>query len=71
MYHAFGLAPRPDLSIPRYVLLDRNGFVRRIYDGTDPLGMVVGQVARTVAAEAKRAPSSHASSKGDQQVFDQ
>jgi thiol-disulfide isomerase/thioredoxin len=53
MFHDFGLAPRPDLSIPRYVLVDGNGFVRRVYDGTDPLGLVVGQVARIVDAAPK------------------
>lgn len=63
MFHNFGLAPRPDLSIPRYVLLDGNGFVRRVYDGTDPLGLVVGQVARIVEAvpkipQAQATPSS-------------
>jgi len=53
MFHDFGLAPRPDLSIPRYVLVDGNGFVRRVYDGTDPLGLVVGQIARIVDAVSK------------------
>lgn len=53
MFHNFGLAPRPDLSIPRYVLIDGNGFVRRVYDGTDPLGFVVGQTARIVDGASK------------------
>ncbi len=50
MYHNFGFAPRPYLSLPRYVLLDRSGFVRRVYTGTDRLGLVVGQIVRTVTA---------------------
>jgi tetratricopeptide (TPR) repeat protein len=49
LYHDFGLAPRPDLSIPRYVLIGKDGFVRRVYDGLDPLGLVAGQIARIVA----------------------
>ncbi len=53
MYHSFGLAPRPYLSLPRYVLLDRNGIVRRVYNGTDRLGLVVGQIVRTVTAVPK------------------
>ncbi|MGA9039814.1 MAG: redoxin domain-containing protein [Terriglobales bacterium] len=48
-YHNFGLTPRPDLSIPRYVLIDREGYVRRVYDGIDQIGLVVGQIARIVA----------------------
>jgi tetratricopeptide (TPR) repeat protein len=53
MYHAFGLAPRSDLSLPRYVLLDGNGFVHRVYNGLDRLGLVVGQIVRTVTAVPK------------------
>jgi thiol-disulfide isomerase/thioredoxin len=48
LYHAFGLAPRSNLSIPRYVLVDGDGFVRQVYSGTDQLGLLVGQVVRTV-----------------------
>ena len=65
MYHNFGLAPRPYLSLPRYVLLDSNGFVRRVYSGTDRLGLVVGQIVRTVTAvpkapqEPANVPSNH------------
>jgi tetratricopeptide (TPR) repeat protein len=51
MYHKFGLAPPTDLSVPRYVLIDRSGFVRRVYSGTDWLDLMVGQVVRTVTAE--------------------
>ena len=48
LYHAFGLAPRSKLSLPRYVLVDGDGFVRQVYSGTDQLGLLVGQVVRTV-----------------------
>lgn len=73
IYHNFGLPPRPDLSIPRYVLLDGSGFVRRVYNGTDRLGLVVGQIARTAAAvpkspqEPPRQPSSPAPQSADRQ----
>ena len=48
LYYAFGLAPQSKLSLPRYVLVDGDGFVRQVYSGTDQLGLLVGQVARTV-----------------------
>ena len=48
LYHTFGLAPRVDPSIPRYVLVDGDGLVRKVYSGTDQLGLMVGQVVRTV-----------------------
>ena len=48
LYHAFGLAPQSKLSLPRYVLVDGDGFVRQVYSGTDQLGLLVGQVVRTV-----------------------
>lgn len=48
LYHAFGLAPGSELSLPRYVLVDEDGFVRQIYNGTDQLGLLVGQVVRTI-----------------------
>lgn len=51
LYHAFGLAASSDLSLPRYVLIDPDGFVRHVYSGTDQLGLVVGQVVRTVQGE--------------------
>ena len=50
LYHAFGLAPQSRLSLPRYVLVDGDGFVRQVYSGTDQLGLLVGQVVRTVRA---------------------
>jgi len=55
-YFSFGLAPRPDLSLPRYVFLDRNGSVLRVYSGTDPLALVAGQIVRTVGAASAEAP---------------
>jgi len=51
LYHAFGLTPGSELSLPRYVLVDGDGFVRQVYRGTDQLGLVVGQVVRTVRSE--------------------
>jgi len=50
LYYKFGLAPRPDINIPRYVLIDGNGFVRRVYRGAENIGLVIGQIAKTVAA---------------------
>jgi tetratricopeptide (TPR) repeat protein len=55
IYQSFHLAPPADLSLPRYVLLDRNGAVLRVYDGLDRLGLMVGQIVRTVTA-APRTP---------------
>lgn len=55
LYHVLGLAPASKLSLPRYVLLDENGFVRQVYTGTDQLGLLVGQVVRTVR-NASRPP---------------
>jgi len=48
LYHAFGLAPQSKLSLPRYVLIDGEGFIRQIYSGTDQVGLVAGQVVRMV-----------------------
>jgi tetratricopeptide (TPR) repeat protein len=53
IYQSFHLALPADLSLPRYVLLDRNGAVLRVYDGLDRLGLVVGQIVRTVTAAPK------------------
>ncbi len=52
LYRAFGLAANSRLSLPRYVLVDADGFVRQIYSGTDQLGLLVGQVVRTVQNES-------------------
>lgn len=51
LYHAFGLTSGTNLSLPRYVLIDADGFVRQIYSGTDQLGLVLGQVVRTVRSQ--------------------
>jgi tetratricopeptide (TPR) repeat protein len=56
LYYKFGLEPRPHINIPRYVLIDGNGFVRRVYSGTDHFGFVIGQVAKTVAAAPQTTP---------------
>jgi tetratricopeptide (TPR) repeat protein len=72
VYFSFNLAPRPDVSIPRYVLLDGDGFIRRVYTGTDRLGLAVGQIVRTVTAAPKRSrepasvPSAPAATKANQ-----
>jgi thiol-disulfide isomerase/thioredoxin len=53
IYRSFHLAPPADLSLPRYVLLDRDGAVLRVYGGLDRLGLGVGQIVRTVTAASK------------------
>ncbi|HUJ32889.1 MAG TPA: redoxin family protein [Candidatus Acidoferrum sp.] len=50
IYHSFGLAPRPQMIIPRYVFLDPDGSVLHVYTGTDRVGIMAGQIVRTVAA---------------------
>jgi len=52
LYKSFGLETGRGLSLPRYVLVDEDGFVRQVYDGMDQLGVVVGQVVRTVRSES-------------------
>lgn len=52
LYRGFGLLANDRLSLPRYVLVDSDGFVRQIYSGTDQLGLLVGQVVRTVQNES-------------------
>lgn len=52
LYRAFGLGAPTELSLPRYVLMDREGYVLRVYGGTDRLGSVAGhaiKLARNVA----------------------
>jgi thiol-disulfide isomerase/thioredoxin len=66
IYHRFGFVSAPDVSIPRYVLLDGNGFVRRVYNGTDRFGLVIGQIVRTVTAADKVAPVQVPSAPTDQ-----
>jgi len=58
LYHTFGLGSVSTLSLPRYVLVDRDGYVRQIYTGTDQLGLLVGQVVRTVRGSFND-PSKH------------
>ena len=53
LYHAFELAPRSNMSLPRYVLVDRDGLLRQVYTGTDQLGLLAGQVVRIVRSAAK------------------
>ena len=48
VYQSFGLGAPAELSLPRYVLIDREGHVLRVYSGTDRLGSVVGHAARLV-----------------------
>jgi tetratricopeptide (TPR) repeat protein len=57
IYHAFGLSTGPELSIPRYVFLDPDGFILHIYHGTDHLGVMAGQIARTVLQHSEDATS--------------
>ncbi len=56
LYRAFGLGANARLSLPRYVLVDADGFVRQVYSGTDQLGLLVGQVVRTVQNESSPRP---------------
>lgn len=51
LYHNFRLAPRPDMSLPRYVLIDREGTVRRVFDGTDRLGLLMAETVRLAGGE--------------------
>lgn len=46
LYRTFGLGEPTEMSLPRYVLLDRDGNVLRVYSGTDRLGSVVGHAIR-------------------------
>jgi thiol-disulfide isomerase/thioredoxin len=62
VYFRFALSVTPDLSLPRYVFLDRSNSVLHVYSGTDRLGLVVGQIVKTVDEAAPdvsqtRAPS--------------
>jgi peroxiredoxin len=46
LYHTFGLGAPTELSLPRYILIDREGYVLRVYGGTDRLGSVAGHAIR-------------------------
>jgi tetratricopeptide (TPR) repeat protein len=50
IYHSSGFAPRPDMVIPRYVFLDPDGFILHVYGGTDRIGVMAGEMVRTVNA---------------------
>jgi thiol-disulfide isomerase/thioredoxin len=62
IYFRFRLSTAPDLSLPRYVFLDRNNAVLHVYNGTDRLGQVVGQIVKTVEQADKNVPQAHAPS---------
>jgi len=44
----FGFASRPQMVIPKYVLIDPEGFVLHVYSGTDRVGVIAGEIVRTV-----------------------
>lgn len=46
LYRTLGLGAPTELSLPRYVLIDREGYVLRIYGGTDRLGSVAGHTIK-------------------------
>lgn len=54
LYRTFGLGAASELSLPRYILIDREGYVLRLYGGTDRLGSVAGHAIRL----ARRAEAS-------------
>ena len=56
IFGSFELAPRGELSLPRYVLIDREGYVLRVYSGTDRLGSLAGQTVKTVQDSSHSAP---------------
>jgi tetratricopeptide (TPR) repeat protein len=51
IYYSFGYAPRPELIIPRYVFIDPDGYILHVYGGTDRVGLMAGQIVRTVSAQ--------------------
>jgi tetratricopeptide (TPR) repeat protein len=59
-YFRFPLSAAPDLSLPRYVFLDRSDAILHVYNGTDRLGLMVGQIVKTVAQAQTDAPQPHA-----------
>jgi tetratricopeptide (TPR) repeat protein len=58
IYFDFGFAPRPQLVIPRYVLIDPQGFILHVYTGTDRAGLMAGEIVRTVNAANGQEPAS-------------
>jgi len=61
-YFRFPLSATPDLSLPRYVFLDRSNALLHVYSGTDRLGLVVGQIVKTVDQAKTDVPQAHAPS---------
>ena len=55
----FGFAPRPRMVIPRYVFIDPEGFVLRVYTGTDRVGAMAGEIVRTIRAHGSIQRSSY------------
>ena len=53
VYHSFGFAAVGDLSLPRYVLLDGDGVILRVFDGYDRPARIAEEVRQTVAAASK------------------
>lgn len=49
-FHDFGTSARPQMVLPRYVLIDPDGFVLHVYTGTDRIGKMAGEIVRTVNA---------------------
>lgn len=49
-FHGFGTAARPQMVLPRYVLIDPDGFVLHVYTGTDRIGKMAGEIVRTINA---------------------
>ena len=59
IYSNFGLLVHEELSLPRYVLIDQDGYVLRVWSGTDRLESLAGQAARAVrnlSAHAAKEP---------------
>ena len=50
IYFRFPLSAASDLSLPRYVFLDPTSAILHVYNGTDRLGQIVGQIVKTVLA---------------------
>jgi thiol-disulfide isomerase/thioredoxin len=55
IYSSFGFTRNEELSLPRYVLINPEGWVLRTYTGTDRLGSIAGDVVKTVRKLDRRA----------------
>jgi hypothetical protein len=62
LYFRFGLSPISDLSLPRYVFIDRQNSVLHVYNGTDRLALVAGQIIKTIDEAAPHIPQTAAPS---------